>query len=153
MYFDGSSSKEGFVVGILLISTSQEAITLSYKLEFETTNNIVEYEALVLGLRYAKDMAIDCLSFFGDSELIINQVRNIYQDKQQRLKQYRDKVWDLIVNLFLAFNISFIPREENQKANSLALVDNTFRPLIDSNIKYQVEIRHRTTIQDNIKHL
>jgi ribonuclease HI len=36
-------------------------ITLSYKLEFETTNNIEEYEALVLGLRAAKDMAIDRL--------------------------------------------------------------------------------------------
>ena len=57
-------------------------ITLSYKLEFETTNNIAEYEALVLGLRAAKDMDIDCLVVFGDSDLIINQVKNIYQAKQ-----------------------------------------------------------------------
>jgi ribonuclease HI len=28
------------------------------KLEFETTNNVVEYETLVLGLRAAKDMGI-----------------------------------------------------------------------------------------------
>ena len=53
-------------------------INLSYKLEFETTNNIAEYEALVLVLRAAKDMAIDCLAVFGDSELIINQVKSIY---------------------------------------------------------------------------
>jgi hypothetical protein len=52
----------------------------------------------------------------------------------------------------LAFNISFIPREENLKADSLALVAITFRPPIGQNIKYQVEIRHRTTILDNIKH-
>jgi hypothetical protein len=82
MYFDGSSSKEGSRAGILLISPSQEVITLSYKLEFETTNNIAEYEALVLGLRVAKDMAIDFLAVFGDSELIINQVKNIYKYKQ-----------------------------------------------------------------------
>jgi ribonuclease HI len=56
MYFDGSSSKEGFGAGIVLISPVQEVITLSYKMEFKTTNNIVEYEALVLGLRAAKDM-------------------------------------------------------------------------------------------------
>jgi ribonuclease HI len=36
----------------------------------------------VLGLSAAKDMAIDFLVFFGDSELIINQVKEIYQDKQ-----------------------------------------------------------------------
>jgi ribonuclease HI len=58
-------------------------------MEFETTNNIAEYEALVLGLRVAKDMAIDCLAIFGDSELVINQVRNIYQAKKLRLKQYK----------------------------------------------------------------
>jgi ribonuclease HI len=152
MYFDGSSSKEGFGAGIVLISPAQEVIMLSYKLEFETTNNIAEYEALVLGLRAAKDMAIESLAVFGDSELIINQVKNIYQDKQQRLKQYRNEVWDLVDNFFLAFNISFIPREENQKEDSLALAASTFRPPIGPNIKYQVEVRHRTTIPDNIKH-
>jgi ribonuclease HI len=98
MYFDVSSSKKGSGVGILLIPPSQEVVTLSYKMEFETNNNIVEYEAFVLGLRATKDMAIDCLAVFGDSELIINQVKNIYQDKQQRLKQYRNEVWDLIDN-------------------------------------------------------
>jgi hypothetical protein len=61
MYFDGSSSKESSSAGIVLISPSKEVVTLSYKQEFETTNNIIEYEALVLGLRAAKDMAIDKL--------------------------------------------------------------------------------------------
>jgi ribonuclease HI len=78
-------------------------------MEFETTNNIDEYEALVLGLRAAIDMAIDCLAVFGDYELIINQARNIYQAKQLRLKKYKNEVWDLIDNLFLAFNfLSFL---------------------------------------------
>jgi ribonuclease HI len=86
---------------------------LSYKLEFETTNNIAKYEALVLVLRVAKDMVIANLAFFCDSELIINQVKNIYQSKKHRLKKYRNEVWDLVDNFFLEFNISFIPREEN----------------------------------------
>jgi ribonuclease HI len=120
-------------------------------MEFETTNNIVEYEALVLGLRAAKDMAIDCVAFFGDSKLSINHVRNIYQTKKHRLKKYRNKVWDLIDNVFLAFNISFIQREHNQKEDSLTLSTITFRPPIGPNIKYQVEIRHRTSIPDNAK--
>jgi ribonuclease HI len=117
MYFDGSSSKEGSSAGILLISPLEEVITLSYKLEFETTNNIDEYEGLVLGLKATKDMTIDCLAVFGDSELVINQVRNIYQTKKQRLKQYINEVWDLIDNFFLAFNLSFIPREQNVHAS------------------------------------
>jgi ribonuclease HI len=152
MYFDGSSSKEGSGDGIVLISPTKKVITLSYKLDFKTTNNIGEYEDLVLGLRAAKDITIDNLAVFGDSELIINQLKNIYQDKQHRLKQYKNEAWDLVDNFFLAFNISFIPREVNQKADSLALVASTFIPSIGPNIKYQVEVRHRTSIPDNIKH-
>jgi ribonuclease HI len=48
------------------------------KLEFDTTNNINEYEALLLGLKAAKNMGIDKLFVFGDSELIIHQIKNIY---------------------------------------------------------------------------
>jgi hypothetical protein len=84
--------------------------------------------------------------------LIINQVKNIYQDKQQRLKQYKNEVWYLVYNFFLAFNISFIPREENQKEDSFPSVVSTFRPPIGPNTMYQVEVRHRTSISDNIKH-
>jgi ribonuclease HI len=47
-----------------------------------TTKNIDEYESLVLVLRVSKDMVIDNLPCFGDSELIINKVKNIYQVKQ-----------------------------------------------------------------------
>jgi hypothetical protein len=50
MFFDGASSSEGVGVGVVFVSPSQEIISMSYKLEFETTNNVAEYEALVLGL-------------------------------------------------------------------------------------------------------
>jgi hypothetical protein len=66
MYFDGESSKDSSGVGVFFISPTQEVINLSFKLEFETKNNIVEYEALVLGLRADKDMKIEELSVFGD---------------------------------------------------------------------------------------
>ena len=55
MYFDGSSSKEGAGVGVVLISPGGEVVILMYKLEFITTNNTGEYEALLLGLRATKD--------------------------------------------------------------------------------------------------
>jgi hypothetical protein len=67
MFFDGASSKEGVGAGVVFVSPCQEDIPLSYKLEFETTNNVAEYEALVLGLRAAKDMGIEELEVFGDA--------------------------------------------------------------------------------------
>jgi len=58
MFFDEASSSEGAGARVVFVSPCQETISLSYKLEFETTNNVVEYEALVLGLRDAKEMGI-----------------------------------------------------------------------------------------------
>ena len=42
----------------MLISFGGESISLMYKLDFVTTNNTTEYEALILGLKAAKDMGI-----------------------------------------------------------------------------------------------
>jgi ribonuclease HI len=83
-------------------------------LEFDTTNNISEYEALMLGLKAAKNMGIDKIYVFGDSQLIIHQIKNIYQTKQHRLKQYRNEVWEFVDNFFLAFNINFVHKNLNQ---------------------------------------
>jgi ribonuclease HI len=151
MYFDGACSKEGSGAGIVFISPTQEVIPMSYKLEFDTTNNISEYEALLLGLKAAKDMGIDKLSVFGDSELIIHQIKNIYQTKQQRLKKYRNEVWDYVDNFFLAFNITFVHRNLNQQADSLALAASNFKTPMFPNLKFEIEVRHRPSIPDNIK--
>ena len=71
LYFDGSSSKEGSGVGVVLISPIEQVITLSYKLQFLTTNNTVEYEALILGIKEAKDLGVEQLVIFGDAELVV----------------------------------------------------------------------------------
>jgi ribonuclease HI len=124
MFFDGASSREGFSARVIFVSSTQETIPFSYKL---TTNNMEEYESLVSGLWDAKNMEIKEISVVGDAELVLNQVRNLYQAKHPRKRLYRSEVWDLIDNFFLAFNISFIPREENTMADSLAISASHFR--------------------------
>jgi ribonuclease HI len=112
MFFDGASASDGTGAGVVLVSPWKEIVSLSYKIEFEATNNVAEYEALVLGMRVAKEMGIEEVAVFGDAELIIQQVKNAYRAKHPHLRSYKNEVWDLIDNLLLAFNISFIPREE-----------------------------------------
>jgi ribonuclease HI len=62
----------------------------SYKLVFDCTNNMAEYEALVLGLKALKEMGARRIVFHGDSELIINQVKGIYQENHPILREYRN---------------------------------------------------------------
>jgi ribonuclease HI len=152
MFFDGASSSEGAGAGVVFMSPSQETISMSYKLKFETTNNVAEYEALVLGMRATKEMGIREMAVFGDAELIIQQVRNVYQTKHPRLRSYKNEVWDLIDNFFSAFNISFVPREDNVVADSLAVSASRFKIPLLSMVKYDVEIKYRPSIPDNVKH-
>jgi ribonuclease HI len=151
MFFDGASYKEGAGAGVVFVSPTQETISLSYKLEFETTNNVVEYESLVLGLRDAKDMGIEELSVFGDAELIVHQIKNIYQTKHPRLRSYINEVWGLVDSFFSNFNISFIPREDNTMVDSLAISTRNFRIPIPPKIKYDVEVKYMPSIPDNVK--
>jgi hypothetical protein len=58
-------------------------------------------------------------------------------------------VWDLVDSFFSAFNISFIPRGENMMADSLAT--STSNPL-QPKFKYEVEVKYRPSITDNVKH-
>jgi ribonuclease HI len=136
MLFDGASSRESVGAGVVFISPTQEIISLSYKIEFETTNIVVEYESLVLGLRDASDMNIEELTVFGDVELIAHQVKNRYQAKHPKLRAYRKEVWDLVDSFFLDFNISFVPRDKNSMEYSLAISASNFRIPLPPNLKY-----------------
>ena len=54
LYFDGAANQSGFGIGILLISIQGDHIPRSSRLTFSDhhrlTNNIVEYEACIIGL-------------------------------------------------------------------------------------------------------
>lgn len=65
---------------------------------------------------------------------------------------YQNEVWDLIVNFFLAFNIQFLPREGNRMVESLLVVVSSFRPPQNSLLRYEVEVRYRLSIPNNVKH-
>ncbi|KAH9310646.1 hypothetical protein KI387_025681, partial [Taxus chinensis] len=52
--------------------------------------------------------------------LVVNQVKRIYQVKNERLRHYHNAVWDNIDD-FDAFSIKSIPRAQNDMANSLAI--------------------------------
>ena len=96
MSFDGAANKEGVGAGVLIKYPIGEPKLFSYKLHFKCTNNVVEYEASVLGLKVLKDLQVQRINIQGDSKLIIKQVQGEYQTKNPRLRLYRNLVLDLI---------------------------------------------------------
>ena len=67
MYFDGSLMKKG--AGVRLVFVSPLGVRMKYMvhLHFPTSNNVVEYEALVNGMRIAIELAIRWLNVVGES--------------------------------------------------------------------------------------
>jgi len=61
---------------------------LSCRLEFECTNNTAEHEALIQGLYKAIGLKVQYLKVFGDSEIVIKQVRNTIHCLSSHLKHY-----------------------------------------------------------------
>jgi hypothetical protein len=76
----------------------------------------------------------------------------MYQTKNQRLKQYQNEVWDLVENVFLSFYITFVQRSLNQQADSLSFSASNFKTPKFSNLRYEIEVRHRPSIPNSIKY-
>jgi hypothetical protein len=106
--FDNAFMKEGAGVGVWINPPKVGSKLFSYKLTFDCTNNMTEYEALILGLKVLKELGMDKIAVHGDFELIINQVKGIYQAKHPRMRAYRNLVLDLL-GKFSKYNLSVIP--------------------------------------------
>ena len=87
---------------------------LACLLEFNCTSKIVEYEGLIQGLKKALDLQVKCIEVFGDSQIVIQHVRNSIHCISNHLKNYQRKVWDLM-HKFESFNIRSIPHLLNMK--------------------------------------
>lgn len=72
MFFDGANSKEGLEAGVVFISPKKNTFRYSFTLNFACTNNIVEYEALLLGLKVAASHGIKRLHVIHDLELVVS---------------------------------------------------------------------------------
>ncbi|XP_057845361.2 uncharacterized protein LOC131054782 [Cryptomeria japonica] len=149
MEFDGSCLASGSGVGVVLIPPSGKPIPFSFKLQFMNTNNIAKYEALLLGLSQAKKLGIRLLRVKGDVELIVKQVKGLFSVKNERLRHYRNRVWDEIEG-FDVFFIEAIHRERNSKVDSLVVSASLLVPHPEfTNDTYQVELIYRPSVPDN----
>jgi len=150
IYFDGSNCLEGAGVGSILIDPQGNQHLMASRLEFTCTNNTVEYEGLLQGLKKTIDINVKNLKVFGDSQIIVEQVRKRIHYNSPHLVRYQHEVWNLI-HSFDSFNITYIPQGKNQDvdlmANMVAKLLPDFR--LKKN-KCSVEFIFRPSMLDNI---
>ncbi|GJW62697.1 reverse transcriptase domain-containing protein [Tanacetum coccineum] len=88
LYTNEASSSDGSGAGLMIVSPEGMEFIYALKFEFMETNNEAEYEVVIAGLLIAKEMKIEEIIVFVDSQLIANQVNGSYEAKHHHMKQY-----------------------------------------------------------------
>ena len=88
---DGAANAQGSGVGLIL--TSPEGIDIEYALRFgfQASNNEAEYEAVIAGLNLAHSMEVDQLEVCSDSQLVVRQLEDTYEAKDEKMILYLKK--------------------------------------------------------------
>lgn len=92
IYVDGSATKKGSGVDILLHSPQGDVLQVAIKLKFRATNNEAEYEALLAGLQAAKYLGANRVIIYSDSQLVDQQIKGTFEIRSDQLKHYAEAV-------------------------------------------------------------
>ena len=104
--------------GIYVVDENGNQVGRCCKYLGETTNNVAEYEALLMGLKYAQKEKLKHLTIYADSELMVKQVRGEYRVKNKRLNILYQQVMELLP--FFDYRMVHVRRERNKIADLLA---------------------------------
>ena len=112
MHTDGSSNRQAGGTDVVLLSPEGDIVECMIRLDFPTTNNEAEYEALVAGLDLARATGATSVVIYYDSQVITNQVNGDYECKGKRMRRYLDQVKRRVDDL--QAKIIQIPKKENE---------------------------------------
>ena len=123
IHTDGSSNRNAGGAGMVIQTPEGDKIKCMIWLDFPTTNNEAEYEALVAGLDLAKAAGAGNMIVHCDSQVITSQINGKYECKSERMKKYLEEVKNRISSVGVKF--VQIPKEENKCADRLAKATST----------------------------
>ncbi|KAL9364430.1 hypothetical protein Peur_042303 [Populus x canadensis] len=83
------------------------------------TNNMAEYRAILLGMKYALEKGYTKIHVKGDSKLVCMQIEGSWKARHENITNLYEEAKKL-KNSFLSFHISHVPREYNSEADSQA---------------------------------
>ncbi|XP_022872734.1 uncharacterized protein LOC111391716 [Olea europaea var. sylvestris] len=120
IFVDGASNSSGSGAGVIITSPDKIVdIQCALRFEFEATNNEAEYEAVIIALELARNLELEHLKIFSDSQLVVGQIEGTFESKEEKMSLYCLKVHDL-QRQFKSCEIIKIPRADNGKADALS---------------------------------
>jgi ribonuclease HI len=105
--------------GAVLVEPNGQVVERIGKYLGIQTNNFAEYMGLLLGLRRAKELGVQEVEVYADSELMIRQLGGRYQVKSLSLRPLYEEALELI-NGFSRVKLVHVPREMNSAADEMS---------------------------------
>jgi ribonuclease HI len=105
--------------GVVLQDQSGKKVAALSEYLGHQTNNFAEYQGLIAALEYALENGHKALKVVSDSELLVRQIKGIYQVKNPILQDLHARAKELIRQLEW-FSIGHALRQHNQEADRLA---------------------------------
>ena len=89
LHFDGSKMYGRLGAGVVITSPKGDRLEYVLQIHFRASNNIAEYEALIHGLKMAKEIGIRRILCFGDSDLVVQKVSGDWDTRDANMALYR----------------------------------------------------------------
>ncbi|KAK0578370.1 hypothetical protein LWI29_009343 [Acer saccharum] len=116
---DGSSNTHGSGAGVVVSTPEGDSVECALRFDFKATNNQAEYEALIAGLKVCTVLGADEVEIFSDSQVVVNQVLDEYQARDESMITYLELAKELL-GRFKEDRIVHVPREEDEQTDALA---------------------------------
>ncbi|KAB2608398.1 hypothetical protein D8674_011566 [Pyrus ussuriensis x Pyrus communis] len=139
LYVDGSSNQQGCGAGLVLTTPNKVAMEYAIRFKFQASNNEAEYEALLAGLRLAKHLGVKQINIFSDSQLVVNQVTNNFDAKDNSMAAYLVQTQLLLKHFH--YQITQVSRAANSHADALARLASA----VEDNIGRKIHVELLTT--------
>ncbi|XP_076943274.1 uncharacterized protein LOC143613463 [Bidens hawaiensis] len=119
LFTDGASNDESAGAGLRITNPEGQHFTYAIHLEFKSTNNEAEYEALLARLRKAKKLGAQHLEAHVDSMLVANQIEGSYDAKDDKMVTYLAHA-KVLMAAFATCKVKHIKRSGNKQADALS---------------------------------
>ncbi|XP_020203942.1 uncharacterized protein LOC109789410 [Cajanus cajan] len=116
---DGSSNNQCNGARVILEAPTGMELEQSLRFAFKASNNQAEYEALLAGLRLAREVGVRKLVCWTDSKVVSEQVNENFQVKDAHLLKYYHTFRNMC-QFFDEVIVKHTPRENNERADQLA---------------------------------
>ena len=92
----------------MLISPERHKIYCAICFGFKVSNSEAKYEVVIAGLHLTRELQVRNVKIFSYSQLVMNQVNDIYLARGEKMAAYLDKAKEQL-SIFSAASIEVIP--------------------------------------------